>query len=221
MIEKIKYAIFDIDGTLVDSLGYWEYLWGRFGTEFLNTPDFEVDTELDRKIRTVTLAEGSLLIKQRYLLDCSAETIMEFANEILGEYYRVKVSAKRGAPELLNYLKSKGIKMCVASATEPKYIKYSLERCGLDGFFEFVISCTEVGAGKEKPDVFIKALSRLGGEVSEACVFEDSCVALETAKRAGFMTVGVYDKNNYGHDRLESASDVYVNENMNLSDLIK
>ena len=221
MIEKIKYAIFDMDGTLIDSLGYWEYLWGELGRKYLGVDGFMADTETDRTVRTITLTEASEFIKEKYFPMASAKEIYDFAIEILKEHYGNRVSAKEGTLEFLEHLRAMGVKMCVASATEPGYINYALERCGLNGFFEFVISCAEVGAGKEKPDVFLEALRRLGGDISEACVFEDSYVALETAKTAGFMTVGVFDKNNYNQDRLCAASNFYVANGMTVMDVLK
>lgn len=220
-IKNIRYAVFDMDGTLVDSLGYWDYFWGQLGAKYLGDESFKVDPEIDRMIRTITLKDGIEVIKEKYLPTETEESIFNFATQLLEEHYKLRAGAKAGANEFLSYLKANGVKMCVASATEPKYIKYSLERCGLADFFEFVISCTEVGAGKDKPDVFLEALKRLGGNLSEACVFEDSYVALETAKKAGFMTVGIYDKNNYGHDRLKAASDFYIDEGLSLLNLIK
>ena len=220
MIEKIKYIIFDMDGTLIDSLGYWEYLWGELGKKYLGINGFMADTETDRTVRTITLTEASAFLRDKYFPMASAEDIYDFAIEILKYHYGNRVSAKEGTLEFLELLRARGVKMCVASATEPGYINYALERCGLNGFFEFVISCAEVGAGKEKPDVFLEALRRLGGDISEACVFEDSYVALETAKVAGFMTVGIFDKNNYCQDRLSAASNFYVAEGMIITDVL-
>lgn len=221
IISNIKFAIFDMDGTLIDSLGYWEYLWGELGKKYLGISGFLADKELDRTVRTVTLTEASSIIRDKCFPMADAADIYDFAIELLEVHYSSRVSAKKGAIEFAEHLKAKGVKMCVASATEPGYIGFALERCGLDGFFEFVISCAEVGAGKEKPDVFLEAMRRLGGTLSESCVFEDSYVALESAKNAGFMTVGVYDKYNYGQDRLKAASDVYIDENSTLEELIK
>lgn len=220
MIEKIKYIIFDMDGTLIDSLGYWEYLWGELGKKYLGINGFAADTETDRTVRTITLTEASVFLRDKYFPMASADDIYDFAIEILKEHYGKRVSAKEGTLEFLEQLRARGVKMCVASATEPGYINYALERCGLDGFFEFVISCAEVGAGKEKPDVFLEALRRLGGDISEACVFEDSFVALETAKEAGFMTVGIFDKNNYNQERLRAASNFYVADGMVITDVL-
>ena len=220
MIEKIKYIIFDMDGTLIDSLGYWKYLWGELGKKYLGIDGFMADTETDRTVRTITLTEASEFLRDKYFPMASAEDIYDFAIEILKDHYGRRVSAKEGTLEFLKRLRDGGVKMCVASATEPGYINYALERCGIDSFFEFVISCSEVGAGKEKPDVFLEALRRLGGDLSEACVFEDSFIALETAQAAGFMTVGVFDENNYNQDRLRAASDFYVAKGMTVMDVL-
>lgn len=219
MIEKIKYAIFDMDGTLVDSLGYFDYLWERMGRKYLSDPSFRVDAEVDKMIRTKTLKDACVCLCDAYFPNVTPDDVFTLATDVLIEHYSSRVTAKVGAVEFLKKMKSRGVKMCVASATEPKYIKYALERCGILDFFEFTISCTEVGAGKEKPDVFFEAMRRLGGNLAESCVFEDSFIALETAKRAGFMTVGVFDSGNYNQDRLSAASDFYVAEGLTLLDV--
>ena len=221
LMKKIKFAIFDMDGTLIDSLGYWDYLWAELGKKYLGIEGFSADKEIDRTVRTVTLTEASVIIKDKLFPMASPEDIYDFAIELLKVHYGKRVSRKDGVLEFLKHLKSQGVKMCVASATESGYILYALRGCGLDGFFEFVISCAEVGVGKEKPDVFLEAMRRLGGTLSESCVFEDSYVALESAKNAGFMTVGVYDKYNYCQERLKAASNVYIDENSTLEELIK
>ncbi|MBE6537185.1 MAG: HAD family phosphatase [Ruminococcaceae bacterium] len=217
MIEKIKYAIFDMDGTLIDSLGYWGYFWQKFGEKYFGTRDFKVDEDIDKQIRTITLKDASELLYERYKPDnSSADDILALANGMIEEHYGTRVSAKRGAVELLRYFKERGVKMCVASATEPRYVKYALEVQGIYGLFEFTVSCNEVGAGKDKPDVFLEAMKRLGGNLAESCVFEDSFIALETAKKAGFMTVGIYDEHNYCRERLKAASDFYVEKGKSL-----
>ena len=220
MIEKIKYAIFDMDGTLVNSLGYFDYLWAELGKKYLSDPTFKVAGEVDKMIRTKTLKDACVCLRDVYFPGEDANEVFALASRVLEEHYKKRVDTKEGVLDFLKHLKARGVKMCVASATEPRLINYALLRCGLSDFFEFIISCTEVGAGKEKPDVFLEAMKRLGGNLAESCVFEDSFIALETAKRAGFMTVGIYDKGNYNHDRLRAASDIYVKDGALLSDLI-
>ena len=86
--------------------------------------------------------------------------------------------------------------------------------------FDFVISCVDIGSGKDKPDIYLAALERFGSSLEQTCVFEDSFVALETAKRAGFITVGIHDNGNYDHDKLMAASDYYLADGMTFNDLI-
>ncbi|MBE6634932.1 MAG: HAD family phosphatase [Ruminococcaceae bacterium] len=211
-VKTIKYAIFDMDGTLADSLGFWEAFWPELGKQYMNNPSFRADAEVDRAVRTVTMNASAVMIQKAYLNDVSPEEIYSFCNKMIDYYYNNKVDMKTGVPEFLEYMRSRGVKMCIASATEPRFLHALLKKCALAEYFEDVVSCTDVGAGKEKPDVFLEALRRLGGNIEDACVFEDSFVALETAKKAGFKTVGIYDKNNYGQDRLKAAADVYMGE---------
>ena len=110
--------------------------------------------------------------------------------------------------------------MCIASATAPELIKFAAERCGLYNFVSKIISCADVGKGKEEPDVFYAALDYLGTEKSETCVFEDSALALTTAAKAGFLTVGIYDKHTFDHDILEATANVYIAEGETMKKLI-
>ena len=102
--------------------------------------------------------------------------------------------------------------MCVATASEIDMVKKILERHGVMHYFEDVISCTKVGAGKDKPDVFLAAAEFLGTPLGQTWVVEDSMLAIETAKKAGFPTVGIYDANGFGQERAKELSDVYVKE---------
>ena len=106
------------------------------------------------------------------------------------------------------------------SATDKKYLPIALEACGLSPYFDTVLSCAELGVGKDRPDVYLLALEKLGVEAKDAAVFEDSFVALETAKGIGCHTVGIFDENNFGQDRLSAASDVYIAKGQTLDAVI-
>ena len=97
----------------------------------------------------------------------------------------------------------------------------ALKSAGLYDYFDFVISCSEVGSGKERPDVYFKALELLGSSVEDTCVVEDAYVALETAKSIGLKTVGVFDNDNVAfQDRVKASSDIYLGEGHGLEELI-
>ena len=207
---KIKGAIFDMDGTLVDSLFFWGVFWQDLGKNFLGKENYAPPKEIDLKVRTMIFTDAMAYVKDALGIAADKEEVVSFATENLSDFYRYKVKAKPGAHALLDHLKGMGVRMCVASATDKKYLPIALDACGLTPYFETVLSCAELGVGKDKPDIYLAALAALGTDASETCVFEDSLVALETAKKAGFHTVGIYDENNYGQERLCQASDIYV-----------
>ncbi len=198
-----------MDGTLVDSLMFWEEFWPKAGKKFLGADNFTVGEEADKAVRTMFAAQAMPYVNQLFhFCETDEEFFNYFISEIKDFYARVK--PKAGAIELLEHLKALGIKMCVASATDRENLIYAIEVCGLTKYFDTVLSCADIGVGKDKPDVYIAAKKELGLEAEDVCVFEDSYVALETAKKAGFQTVGIYDKYNYGQDRLKAASIIYI-----------
>ena len=217
---NFKAAIFDMDGTLVDSLSFWGYHWRRMGQRYFSNPDFYPDTELDKKIRTSIFKDAMIEFKRFYRIEGSEEEFLAFAEGGILDFYRDVAKPKEGAFALLDALRARGIKLCLASATEKSAVLFALSCYGLLDYFPVVLSCADIGVGKDKPDVYLEAVRQLGVEVSEACVFEDSFLALETARRAGFSTVGIFDKHNYSHDRLRAASDVYLSCGESLEALI-
>ena len=217
---KIKGAIFDMDGTIVDSLSFWDCLWRSIGEKYMGNPDFKPDDEVNKKVRTMIYVDAMTYFKEYYQLAVSTEEFVEFASDGVIDFYENTATVKEGAVALLGYLKENGIKLCLASATAMPWVMHTLKYHGLLQYFDFVLSCADIGVGKEHPDIYIKASELLCLPAGEICVFEDSYVAMETAKAAGFRTAGVYDKYAPGQERLVAASDVYLNPGKSLADLI-
>ncbi len=209
---KITGAIFDMDGTLIDSLSVWELLWEDMGAMFLGKTGFRPTAEDDRAIRTMTLLGAMTLVHDKYGIAESGESLWQYTTDYIADFYTNTVQPKKGAVEFLETLSKKGVKMCVASATAPDLVALAMKKCGIDRFFPKLISCSEIGKGKEHPDVFFKALEYLGTDMETTWIFEDSATALETASKAGFHTVGIYDKCNYGSDLAKKVADIYVDD---------
>ena len=134
-------------------------------------------------------------------------------NAVMDEHYRSDIPLKPGAAEYLAALKNRGVKMCVATATPEPLARACLERLGALEDLEFLLSCDAVGAGKDRPDVFLEAARRLGAAPAETAVFEDATFALQTAKNAGFYTVGVWDASGDKHwDAMTDLADETVRD---------
>ena len=216
---KIKGAIFDMDGTLVNSLMWWDVFWSNLGKKFLNNSSFKPSEDDDRKVRTMIFSDCMEYIQKTYSIPATLQQLLDYAHEDIERFYVEDVMCKEGAVELLENLKSKGIKLCVASATRLDHVMRCLDNLDLTKYFEAVLSCADIGKGKDKPDIYLLALDKLGLKADEACVFEDSYVALETSKSIGCKTVGIFDNYNFGQDRLKYASVYYVAEGESLSSL--
>ena len=217
---KVNGVIFDMDCTLVDSLSFWEHLWSEIGKRYLDDPSFLPDKEDDRRVRTMIYKDAMRFIRRKYEIVADDSEFEEFSVNCITDFYTSIAKAKPGATELLEYLKKQGIKICLASATARREIGTSLKATGLEKHFDLILSCADIGIGKEKPDIYIEALKMMGLNGDGVWVVEDSYVALESAKRAGLSTVGVYDKYSYNQDRLKALADIYLGDGHALDELI-
>ena len=217
---RIKGAIFDMDGTIIDSLMFWDFLWKQIGEKYMSDANFKPTDEVNKNVRTMIYDDAMAYFKDYYKIPGDTAEFIRFASDGIYGFYKNVAKIKSGADKLLASLKAQNIKLCLASATAMPEIRYALECHGLLQYFDYVFSCADIGIGKDRPDIYLKASQSMLLPPDEICVFEDSCVALETAKKVGFQTVGIYDRYNFGHDRLKKAADIYLDEGQSLDELI-
>ena len=220
MIKNIKGAIFDMDGTLVDSLMLWNIIWERFGNIFCEDGHFVPSEADDKAVRTMTLKDAMNHIHQKYNIGKTGEELLETVNKIMIDFYSNEVMLKEGVADFLEYCSANGVKMCIASATDTELIKIALRHCNIEKYFVNIFSCAEIGKGKDKPDIYQMAMEYLGTEAQETCIFEDSHIAICTADKLGIKTVGIYDKYNYGQDEIKKTATKYIAEGDSLKSLI-
>ena len=182
-----KYAIFDMDGTLTDSMGFWKNL----ATEYLTARGVtDIPAQILERIKPMTMSESAALFKQEFGLTGDVEAQM---NAMMENHYRNDIPLKPGAREYLQNLHRRGVRMCVASATAEQLMESCLTRLEVRQYFDFLLSCETVGAGKRSPLVYHESARRLGADPAEIAVYEDVLYAVQTAKAAGFHVVGVYE----------------------------
>lgn len=200
-----EFAVFDMDGTLVDSMTYWQ----RLGREYLAAHGITEHVEaVLARIKAMTMVESAALFIEQFGIPGTPEHVAEEMNAVMEHHYRNDIPLKSGAAAYLSALNAQGVQMCVATATPEPLAQACLARLGILDRFRFVLSCDEVSAGKDRPDVFLEAARRFGQTPEKIAVYEDACFAAQTAKRAGFYTVGVWDDSAAGRwEQLSALTD--------------
>ena len=189
-----KGAIFDADGTLLDSMPIWEDAAARF----LAGLGIEAEPDLGDTMFRLSLDEGAAYLKKTYLAgdhgrSMTEEEIKEGVLGVIRDFYVHQVQPKAGARRFLEELAARKVPMYIATSSNREHIRAAFERLGLLHFFDGMITCEEAGASKRQPRIFLLAADRMGLEPADIFVFEDVIHAIRTANSAGFVTVGVYD----------------------------
>lgn len=189
MLENTKAIIFDMDGTLLDSLS----VWADSDREFITGLGHEYDHSHSYAMKTMHFDSACEYLVRTFGLKLSPEETGERILQIVEEKYLHGISLKDGALDFIKSAHARGIKMCVATSNRKSLAVDSLKAQGIFDYMEFVLTSDEVGCGKESTKIFLQSAERMGVPPSETAVFEDSIHAVKSAKEADFYVVGVYD----------------------------
>lgn len=185
-----KGIIFDLDGTLVDSTPAWEAV----GKDYLETRNVVIPPDFELQVRTMGVAQvAAYFLELLGDTNTSAHDVIRHICDTMAGHYMHTIPLKSGILPLLQGLHRLGVPMCIATATHKELAAGVLGRFDIARYFEFVLTCDEVGGGKDNPAIFLEGAARLGLAPKEVVVVEDSFHAICTAKDAGFTTIGVYD----------------------------
>jgi len=213
----LKGMIFDFDGTLFDSM----FIWETAGEVYLRSVGKEPEAGLQKVLKPMSLLRSAQYIREKYQIPLSVEEIMRGVNRTVEDFYFHTVGPKPGVTAFLEELRRRNIKMCIATATDRYQVTAALRRCGMQHFFSEIFTCTEVGSGKERPEIFRKAMEHLQTDRSTTAVVEDACHAARTAKEDGFPLVAVYDPHESGQQELRQLADVYLSDYFDLTNFWK
>lgn len=190
MLEQVKAVIFDLDGTLVDSM----WVWKEIDIEFLAPFGIEVPDNLQKEIEGKSFTETAEYFKEVFQIPMSVEEMKNVWNQMAYEKYSSVVPLKDGVYEFLRYLKENKIPAGIATSNSRELLLAVLEGLGVEGYFQVLCTGCEVGRGKPFPDVYLKVAKELQVDPKDCLVFEDLPAGLLAGKAAGMKTCAVKDE---------------------------
>ena len=187
--KEIKLAIFDLDGTLIDST----CLWGDIDKEFFNRRGMEVPQDYGRNIAHLGLKAAAKYTKDTYFPNENVEDMMDEWTQLSIEAYAHNIPLKEGAKETLDYFYKNNVPLALATANSQELYLPCLKRLGIDKYFSFIIDVTTCKEGKNSPEIYDRASDHFNVKREETVIFEDMILPMKTAFKAGYNVVGVYD----------------------------
>lgn len=207
MLKDIKAAIFDLDGTLIDSM----WLWEKVDIDFLSKRGYKLPVDLKENIEHLSFIDTAKYFKERFNLPESIEEIMDEWNTMAFKQYANTILLKPGAKEYLYSLKLKNIKIALATSNSIPLLEAVLKRNEVYNYFDVITTTIEVKRGKNFPDIYLLTAEKLGVNPNECIVFEDILPAVLGAKAAGMKVVAVHDiYSEYQRKDILNSADYYI-----------
>lgn len=186
---KITGAIFDMDGTILDSTEAWD----ACPPAVLRQWGYEPKPNLEEAVYPLGTMDIAAFLKDDYHMTQSVDEIYDAVLARMEQYYTQQATLKPGAKELLTYLKARGVKLSLATATVKTCAISAMELTGVADLFDHILSCEEVGHTKREPHIFVECLQRMGTTPESTWLFEDALHSIRTAKELGLTLCGVAD----------------------------
>ena len=205
--HHMQAAVFDLDGTLLDSLGVWD----DADRDFLSRRGIPLTPDYTEAVKLMHLEEAARYTKARYALSERPEEIMdEWLTFIRAAY--AEMPLKPYAKAYLLSLHERGVKLAIATSSDEKLFSPALSHNGIKSLFTAAVMVREVERGKQFPDVYLEAARRLGVPPENCAVFEDILPAVKAARSGGFFTAAVFDEGSRGDEAaLRQTADLYLN----------
>lgn len=213
MLTNIDGVIFDLDGTLVDSMWIWEDI----DIDYLKKYNIELPNDLQGDIEGKSFSETIAYFQERFDIKDSSEKIKEDWLAMARHKYENEIPLKEGAREFLELLKLKGIKMGIATSNTRELAETIIDKHGIRDFFDSIRTSCEAKRGKPHPDVYLLVAGELGIKPENIIVFEDVLQGIRGAKKANMKVCAIYDE--YSKDITEEKkkeADYYIDSYLEL-----
>lgn len=206
-MHNFKAVIFDLDGTLVDSMD----IWSKIDEEYLKSFGLEVPANIQKEITHLSLTETARYFKEKFDIKDSINSIIDKWNRMAFNHYSNNVSLKEGVLDYLKQLKENNIKIALATSNSVPLLEATLKNNGIYEYFDAISTSEEVKKSKENPDIYLLSAKKLNVDPKDCIVFEDIPQAVKGAKLAGMTVVAVYDKSSEdSKEELITIADKYI-----------
>ena len=189
LLDGIRAVIFDLDGTLIDSM----WMWKQIDIDYLASKGKPFPPNLQDTISGMSFSETAVYFKETFGIEDDLDTIKKCWNDMAWEMYSTRVTLKEGALEFLKYLKERGIKTGIATSNSNELAFMVTKRLGIDAYIDEIHTACEVEKGKPSPDIYLFVAETLGVDPSECLVFEDVLRGVVAGLRAGMRVCAFYD----------------------------
>ncbi|HYF75049.1 MAG TPA: HAD family phosphatase [Candidatus Nitrosocosmicus sp.] len=207
MYEDIKAVIFDVDGTLIDSM----WIWKQVDIEYLGKRGIPLPEKLQSEIEGMSYSETAIYFKARFNLPDSLEQIKEEWRIMAEDYYKWHIKLKSGAKEFIKLLYDKGYVIGIATSNSRELVDHMLANHGIRQYFSYIRTSCEVERGKPYPDVYLKVAEDMGIDPKHCLVFEDTVAGVMAAKAAGMKVFTMADETSAeSKDKLIEMTEGYI-----------
>ncbi len=212
-LDNIKGVMFDLDGTLVNSM----WVWSKLMTDFMGKRGIEPPDYVLNEVSHMSLRQSSVYMKDIFNFPESPEEIRQIWHDMVYEAYATKVELKDGVKEFLEKLKGGGKKLAIVSSCQQELCEACLKNNDIFDLFDVFTYADDVGVGKKRPDIYIECMKRLDCGVEEVILFEDILVGMRTAQKIGIKVVAVEDESaNLDRETIKKEADIYIRDFVDL-----
>ncbi len=213
--KKIKACLFDMDGTLIDSMG----LWKEIDKEYFAMYNIPMPEVYPKEIEGLSVVDVAKYTKSHYPFPRSVEEMLDDWNKMAHQHYSSEVEFKKGAKEFLLWCKKNGIKTGIATSNSNYLFDAVSKHLGFDKLIDAYITGEEVHKGKPDPECYLAVARKLNVDPKDCLVLEDLVAGIEAAIAAGMHTCAISDAySEYQSDKKKELADYYIDDYRHLSD---
>ncbi len=182
----MNYSIFDVDGTILDSMEVWNTLASRYIRSLKKEPE----ENLDEIVSEMSLEQSATYLKNYYKINKSEEVIISEVLHLISDYYMYEVKLMPGFKEFISNYDSVNV---IGTSCDEELVKIALNRLGVLNYFEDIITCSKVNKSKDDPDFYLACAQVLNQRPEDIVVFEDADYCIDAARKVGFKVIKIKD----------------------------